>query len=123
MDEFESNHSEIDSDAQRKAEKVSDSDWESRLGATEKGGYNMAAIRWTDLGRKYIIKKGRKSVLPDLDDSYIGKSRNAAFHTIDDRFADVGTKAHLDLDRLAEKQMGRSLSLSGLRLRHQSVEH
>ena len=26
----------------------------------------MGEIRWTDLGRKYIIKKGKRSILPDF---------------------------------------------------------
>ena len=65
-DDFESNHSDKDSDERRKMEKVSDSDWDSRLGHTEKG-YDMKAIKWTDLGRKYMIKRGRKSQLADMD--------------------------------------------------------
>ena len=46
---------------------LSESEWESYLGGTQyPGGYNMGEIRWTDLGRKYIIKKGKKSILPDF---------------------------------------------------------
>ena len=64
-DDFESNHSEKESPL--KQHKVSDSDWDSKLGHTEKG-YDMKAIRWKDLGRKYIIKPcGRKSILADID--------------------------------------------------------
>lgn len=65
-DEFESNHSEMDSEKKNNAEKISDSDWESKLGNSVKG-YNHTEIRWKDLGRKYIIKKGKKSLMPDLD--------------------------------------------------------
>lgn len=31
----------------------------------------MKAIRWKDLGRKYIIKQGRKNMLADLDISVV----------------------------------------------------
>jgi len=67
-DEFESNFSEMDSEKKIKAEKISDSDWESKLGNSVKG-YNHTEIRWKDLGRKYIIKKGKKSLMPDIDES------------------------------------------------------
>ena len=67
-DEFESNFSSKDSDKVRDEDKLSDSDWTSKLGGTEKGGYNLQNIRWKDLGRKYIVKKGRKSMIPDLAD-------------------------------------------------------
>jgi len=54
-DEFESNFSEKDEITLRKEDRLSDSDWDSKLGASDKpGGYDLSAIRWTDLGRKYI---------------------------------------------------------------------
>ena len=84
-EEYESNHSDLDSEKKAKIEKLSDSDWESRLGNTEKG-YRINDIRWTDLGRKYIIMKGKKSMLPDINES-IGQ-QDKQFHTIDDRFID-----------------------------------
>ena len=67
-DEFESNFSSKDSSIERKERKISESDWTSQLGGTEKGGYNLEKIRWKDLGRKYIVKRGRKSMIPDLAD-------------------------------------------------------
>ena len=49
----------------RKWDKISDSAWQvSRLGDSAIGGYNMQEIRWTDLGRKYIIKRGMVSLKP-----------------------------------------------------------
>ena len=113
-DDFESNHSEKDSDERRKADKMSDSDWDSRLGHTEKG-YNLNAIKWTDLGRKYIIKRGKKSILADVDVSII----EGRYHTLDERYIDVSIKMQLDLN---EKRLGQSLSTSKLQLRHSSVD-
>lgn len=64
-DEFESNFSSKESSDE---DKLSDSDWTSQKGGTDKGGYNLERVRWKDLGRKYIVKKGRKSMIPDLAD-------------------------------------------------------
>ena len=65
---FESNFSSKDSDERRRAEQLSESEWsDSRLGNSENGKYKMGAIRWKDLGRKYIIKKGKRSNTPDID--------------------------------------------------------
>ena len=76
----------------------------------------MKAIKWTDLGRKYIIKRGKKSMLADIDVSVV----EGQYHTIDDRFIDVNIKMHIDLN---EKRLGQSLSTSKLQIRHASVDH
>ena len=63
----------------RQEAKISDSDWDSRLGGSEQG-YNINKIKWNDLGRKYIIKKGKKSMIAD----YNGESMQELtpyFHT------------------------------------------
>ena len=118
-DDFESNHSAKGSDERKKEDQVSESEWDSRLGHTEKG-YNMKAIRWTDLGRKYIIKRGRKSVLADIDVSVV----EGQFHTIDDRFIDVNIRMHLDLpDAGRNSKLRHSLSASKMPFRHASVDH
>ena len=77
----------------------------------------MKEIRWTDLGRKYIIKKGKKSMLADIDQSIVD---NGLFHTIDDRYINSNIKMHLDLN---EKRLGQSLSMSKLPKRQSSVDH
>ena len=113
-DDFESNHSEKNSVEKRKQGKVSDSDWDSRLGHTEKG-FDLQAVRWTDLGRKYTLKGHKKSILADIDVSVA----EGMFHTIDDRFIDVNIKLHLDLEN--GRGLGHSLSHSKLQMRHSSV--
>ena len=67
-DEFVSNFSKPDTIQRKRIQEVSVSEWESRFGETEKGGYKMENIRWSDLGRKYIVKK-KKSMLADVDES------------------------------------------------------
>ena len=79
-DNFESNHSSVDSDERKKKDQLSDSDWDSRnLGNSLKdGGYNLANVTWNDLGRKFFIKKGNKSKFADFE------SQSARhFHTVD----------------------------------------
>ena len=89
----------------------------------------MKAIQWNDLGRKYIFKKGKKSVLADIDVSMVdGAGRMAAggqFHTLDDRFIDVNIKLKLDLNiDIGGKNLERhSLSASKLHKRNASVDH
>ena len=39
----------------------------SKLGGSDVGWYNLAGIKWKDLGRKYIIKRGKKSLIADHD--------------------------------------------------------
>ena len=65
-EEFESNFSSKYSLQLRQEAKISDSDWDSRLGGSEQG-YDMNKIKWNDLGRKYIIKKGKKSMIADYN--------------------------------------------------------
>lgn len=65
-EEFESNFSSKYSLQMRQEAKISDSDWDSRLGGSEQG-YDMNKIKWKDLGRKYIIKKGKKSMIADYN--------------------------------------------------------
>ena len=68
-DNFESNHSSVDSDERKKKDQLSDSDWDSRnLGnSVQGGGYNLANVTWNDLGRKFFIKKGNKSKFADFE--------------------------------------------------------
>ena len=69
FNEFESNFSSMGSYQRKEAEKLSCSDWDdSKLGGSQ-SGYNMAGIRWSDLGRKYMIKKGKKSMIAHADES------------------------------------------------------
>ena len=39
------------------------------MGGSNAGWYNLAGIRWKDLGRKYIVKRGKKSQIPDFGSS------------------------------------------------------
>ena len=64
--DYQSNFSSRDSSQIRREGKLSDSDWDSRFGNSELGWYNMGAIQWTDLGRKYIIKRGKRSIKADF---------------------------------------------------------
>ena len=56
------NFSDKDDEVLKRDEKLTDSHWESeRMGGTVRGGYNLGEIQWTDLGRKYMIKRGNKT--------------------------------------------------------------
>ena len=81
-DDFESNFSEKDEKEVKRINKLSDSDWNSQLGATEKGGYKIDQIRWTDLGRKYIFKK-EKSKWAELEESSDNEQHHGRWNTID----------------------------------------
>ena len=59
--------------------KISDSEWDSKLGGSEKG-YNMNKIKWNDLGRKYIVTKGKKSMIPHANESVMQES--PSFQTV-----------------------------------------
>ena len=64
---LESNFSEKPKGEKVRARKVSESDWDShRMGGSE-GGFDIGQITWGDLGRKFMIKRGKKSRLPDID--------------------------------------------------------
>ena len=64
---LESNHSEKPKGEMVRARKISESDWDSdNMGGSE-GGFDIGNIRWDDLGRKFMIKRGKKSRLPEID--------------------------------------------------------
>jgi len=87
---LESNFSEKDSVERKRAIKVSESNWDSqKMGGSEKG-YNMAAIKWDDLGRKFTVKRGMKSCLPEMDPSEF--EPGARCHTMDERFSEFRLK-------------------------------
>ena len=72
----------------------------------------MGAIQWTDLGRKYIIKRGKRSILADVNES-IEYSRQ---HKTD---YDLGNLKQLENRKLRkielggeDKTMSKQLSLS-----------
>ena len=46
------------------------------MGGSKAGWYNLAGIQWKDLGRKYIIKRGKNSQRPDFGSS--------VYHTADE---------------------------------------
>ena len=47
----------------------------------------MAKISWNDLGRKFIVKRGKKSIWPDCDPgSELDSARRS--RSLDDRFSD-----------------------------------
>ena len=96
--ELVSNFSKPDTVRRKAIEKVSDSDWQSKFGDTEHGGYRLENIRWSDLGRKYIVKK-KKSMWADIDESALQNK----FHTIDDRFMD--SKPELPHIETAEQEL------------------
>lgn len=67
-EEFWSNHSSKRTYTIERERKLTDSDWqESKFGGSDVGWYNLAAIKWTDLGRKFTIKRGKKSLMAEHD--------------------------------------------------------
>ena len=46
---------------------MTESDWDSQEKGGSEKGFDMAKIKWTDLGRKFMIKRGQKSNLPELE--------------------------------------------------------
>ena len=82
--EFQSNFSDKEEHVRKRDDKLSDSHWESeRMGGTIRGGYNLAEIQWTDLGRKYMIKRGNKTNQVDYDESH----NQQVCHTIEDNMS------------------------------------
>ena len=46
---------------------MTESDWDSQEKGGSEKGFDMAKIKWTDLGRKFMVKRGQKSNLPELE--------------------------------------------------------
>ena len=64
---LESNFSDKPRGEMIRARKLTESDWDTnRMGGSE-GGFDIGAITWADLGRKFMIKRGKKSKMPELD--------------------------------------------------------
>ena len=59
----------------------------------------MGAIQWTDLGRKYIIKRGKRSMLADINES-VEYSRQ---HKTD---YDLGNLKQLENQKLRKIELG-----------------
>ena len=66
-DSLESNISEKDEIENKRVEKMTDSDWDSKEKGGSEKGFDMAKIKWTDLGRKFIVKRGQKTNMPELE--------------------------------------------------------
>ena len=82
-----SNFSDPDTYVLRRANKLSDSEWDSEEKGGSEKGFVMDQIQWKDLGRKYLIKRGRKSKLPALDDlSELCSARRS--RSVDDRYSE-----------------------------------
>ena len=86
-EDFVSNFSDPDTYVLRRANKLSDSEWDSEEKGGSEKGFVMDQIQWKDLGRKYLVKRGRKSKLPALDDlSELCSARRS--RSVDDRYSE-----------------------------------
>ena len=124
-DELQSNFSEKNSIERKECEKLSDSEWQqSKLGDSELlEGYKMGEIRWTDLGRKYIVKKGRFSMRNDFQlstEELVENQNNMRpnyFYTSDDRLNYIGQEnesgqVKIMLNRISEEDQIANQTLS-----------
>ncbi len=50
--------SDNDSAEKKRVDKLTESDWDSQEKGGSEKGFDMANIKWTDLGRKFMIKRG-----------------------------------------------------------------
>ena len=86
-DSLESNHSDQHPKATARAKKLSVSDWDSEKQGGSDKGFDLARISWYDLGKKFMVKRGKKSCLPDFDPrSDLDSARRS--RSLDDRFSD-----------------------------------
>ena len=109
---IESNHTEKHPEELRRAKKLSVSDWNSEEKGGSEKGFNLAKISWLDLGRKFIVKRGKKSVWPECDPrSELDSARRS--RSLDDRYSDQRRPMEFILS--AEEQRQRQMLIDGLK--------
>ena len=70
----------------------------------------MGAIQWTDLGRKYIIKRGKRSIKADFGVSISAQPK--MLKTDYETYSEDNQKIKLELGGDEDKNLNRQLSLS-----------